>query len=244
MSGVNGAGTAAERLASVKHLVDESSRSAGRQPNDVRVLAVSKTHGATAIAAMYEAGQRAFGENYAQEFVAKCDDPKLASLPGLTWHFIGHLQSNKVRDVALRAHALHSLDRLSLLDALEKHRPPALPKLEVFLQLEVDAQDENKHGATAEVAARLAERLARSDRLHWVGFMGMGPADADDERLRVLYERFVQQGKSLWKAHHPDAATLSPAFSLGMSGDLGPAIAAGSTLVRVGTALFGARGQR
>jgi pyridoxal phosphate enzyme (YggS family) len=238
------ASLAKERLLSVLADIAHAAALHGRAPSDVTLLAVSKGHPLEALSKMYSLGLRDFGENYAQECIAKSEGAPWST--DVRWHFIGHLQTNKVKALLPSLSVLHSLDRESLLDALEKNAPLAKQRVKIFVQLEVDPADENKHGANDTVAASLCERLGRRSGhadfpFEWVGFMGMGPADASPARLSELYATFVKKAHRLWNAHHPNATNSAPQLSLGMSSDLAEAIAAGSTLVRIGTALFGPR---
>lgn len=245
-----------ERLAKVQANLAEAVSLGHRNLADVNLLAVSKGQPLEALSALYVLGVRDFGENYVQECIAKAAEAPWSQ--NVHWHFIGHLQTNKVKVLLPCLSALHSLDRESLLDALEKHAAKAQRRIQVFVQLEVDPTDENKHGANDAEAEALCVRLARhhgegKSPYDWVGFMGMGPADAPSETLRALYAAFVQKAQRLWHAHHAQehtraqtraqtqAHSVGPQLSLGMSGDLTEAIAAGSTLVRIGTALFGPR---
>ena len=205
-----------------------------RRADSVRLLAISKTHPAAAVRAAYATGQRAFGENRVQELVGKAAE--LADLVDLQWHLIGSLQTNKVRELlhVPGLALLHSLDRERLADELQRELQRAGRSLDVLLQVHATGEA-TKHGCElAEVPALLAHVQAKCPALRVLGLMAMGPLAADPapvfaavaalrDRLRVL------SGLPL------------PTLSLGMSGDLDAAVAAGSTLVRIGTAVFGAR---
>ncbi|MEG2806337.1 YggS family pyridoxal phosphate-dependent enzyme [Stenotrophomonas sp.] len=199
---------------------------------DPRLLAVSKTQPAEAVAALAAQGQRAFGENYVQEAL-----PKIAALAGLglEWHLIGHLQSNKAELAARHFHWVQSVDRPKLVAALGAHRPAGEPPLNVLIQVNIDDED-SKHGCHPEAIAPLAAAIAAEPRLCLRGLMAIPapwPEPARRARalaaMRGLFERLA--------ARHPQADTLS----MGMSADYPEAIAQGATLVRIGTALFGAR---
>lgn len=245
--GTHALGLAAQRLARVRSDIERAAAECGRAARDVSLLAVSKGHPLGALSEMVSLGVRDFGENYVQECVSKAKEAPWSAL--VHWHFIGHLQTNKVKALLPYVSHLHSLDRLSLLDALEKHAALAKHRVALFVQLEVDPSDANKHGADFASAEALCARLGAKQGsaafpYDWVGFMGVGPAETSPEELARLYEDFAARARRLWKAHHPGAGGTSgraPEFSLGMSSDLAEAIAAGSTLVRVGTALFGPR---
>ena len=198
----------------------------------VRLLAVSKKKPVAAVEALARDGQRAFGENYVQEGVAKAT--ALAGL-GLEWHLIGPLQSNKCRDVALHFDWLQSLDRAKLVEPLARARPPARGPLNVLVQVNVDDESSKSGCAPPEVAA-LAAAVAAQPALKLRGLMAI-PAPHEDRALRR--EAFARM-RGLFdalKSQHPDIDTLS----MGMSDDFELAIAEGATMVRVGTALFGPR---
>ena len=221
----------AENFRQIGARIDVAARRAGYA---VRLLAVSKTQPAEAIANLAAFGQRAFGENYVQEALAK-----RAALAGLDieWHLIGPLQSNKARDVALHFDWLHSLDRIKLVAALGRHRPAAAAPLQTLIQVNID-DETSKSGCAPDEVDALAAAVATTAGLRLRGLMAI-PAPADlvrrrdaFARMRVLYERL--------RAAHAQVDTLS----MGMSDDFELAISEGSTLVRVGSALFGARAAR
>lgn len=197
-----------------------------------RLLAVSKMQAATAVAELARAGQRAFGENYVQEALAK----QLA-LQGLDleWHLIGHLQSNKAGDAAAAFDWVQSVDRAKLVAALARQRPPGRAPLNVLLQVNID-DEASKHGCAPEAIDALAERVAAEPTLRLRGLMAIPaphPAQAMRRaafrRMRALFEQLRER--------HGAVDTLS----MGMSDDIELAVAEGATMVRVGTALFGAR---
>jgi len=197
-----------------------------------RLLAVSKTQPAEAVAQLAAQGQRAFGENYVQEAVAKID--ALAAL-GLEWHLIGHLQSNKADLAAQRFDWVQSVDRAKLVKALAAHRPAALPPLNVLVQVNIDDED-SKHGCSPDAVPALAAAIAAEPRLCLRGLMAIPAPWPDAARRAQAFQRMHALFSDL-AAGHPQVDTLS----MGMSGDYPEAIAHGATMVRVGTALFGAR---
>lgn len=206
---------------------------AHRSADACQLLAVSKTFPADAVRACYATGQRAFGENYVQELVEKA--ATLADLPALEWHFIGPLQSNKSRLVAETAHWVHTVDRLKIAQRLSDQRPAHLPALNVCVQVNVSGEA-SKSGCSPTEAIALAQAVAALPRLRLRGLMAIPEAAADKQALqqqfavlRELQAQLVASGLPL------------DTLSMGMSADLEAAIAAGSTMVRVGTALFGAR---
>ena len=210
----------------------QACEAAGRDPASVRLLAVSKTFAAQAVAQAHAAGQCDFGENYIQEGVEKIQ--ALAHLP-LVWHCIGPIQSNKTRLVAEHFDWVHSVDRLKIAQRLSEQRPAARGPLQVCMQVNVDGGP-TKAGVPPEQAAELARQIASLPGLRLRGIMSI-PEPAPDfasalavhQRSLALYEALNTQGFGL------------DTLSLGMSADLEAAIQAGSTMVRVGSAIFGAR---
>ena len=200
-----------------------------------RLLAVSKTQPASAVAALAAQGQRAFGENYVQEAVAKIIE--LAPL-GLEWHLIGHLQSNKAELVARHFDWVQSVDRPKLVTALSAHRPADLAPLNVLIQVNID-DEASKHGCTPEDVATLAQQVAASPGLRLRGLMAIPAAQPEASLVAPAFDRMAALFTAL-KATHPDIDTLS----MGMSADYPVALAHGATMVRIGSALFGARPPR
>ena len=196
------------------------------------LLAVSKTKPADAIRALAVLGQRAFGENYVQEALAK--QRELADL-ALEWHLIGPLQSNKCREVALHFDWLQSLDRAKLVEPLNRFRAPGLAPLNVLIQVNIDAEA-SKAGCAPAAVERLAQQVAAAPRLRLRGLMAIPQPAPGALPRRDAFER-MQALFAQTKSTFPQMDTLS----MGMSDDFELAIAAGATLVRIGTALFGAR---
>jgi pyridoxal phosphate enzyme (YggS family) len=230
-----GAAAIAQNLAAVRARLAAACRAANRPADAVELLAVSKTHPAAAVRAAHAAGQRAFGENRVQELAAKANE--LADVPDLRWHLIGSLQTNKVSEL-LRVPGLalvHSLDRARLADELQRELARAGRRLDVLLQ--IHATDEpTKHGcAVADAPALLAHVIATCPALAVVGLMAMGPLAGDS---LAVFRRVLALRDEL-RAQFPLPLALA---SFGMSDDLEAGVAAGSTLVRIGTAVFGARG--
>jgi pyridoxal phosphate enzyme (YggS family) len=224
----------ARRLADIRERMAAAARRAGRDPAAVRLVAVSKSVGLEALREAVAAGQRLFGENYLQE--AK---DKIAALgPEVEWHFIGHLQSNKAKAAVGRFALIHSLDRLSLAEALETAAARQNRVQEVLVQVKLGGEA-GKSGVAPEAAADLLRELTRFPHLRVVGLMTLPPFLPDPEAvrpyfraLRELRDRLVAQGR---------ADTGLPELSMGMSGDFEVAVEEGATLIRVGTALFGPR---
>lgn len=210
--------------------IEAAGRAAGR--HDTRLLAVSKTKPAAAVRALASQGQRAFGENYVQEALAK--QAELAGLD-LEWHLIGPLQSNKCREVAQHFDWLQSLDRAKLVTMLARERPPERGPLNVLIQVNID-DEASKAGCAPTAVAALADLVVAEPALRLRGLMAIPQPLAELEQRRVAFERMRRLFEAV-RARHPGVDTLS----MGMSDDFELAIASGATMVRIGTALFGAR---
>ena len=224
--------TIADRLIGTKSRIAAAERAAGRPAGSVTLIAVSKTFNAEAVRACAAAGQRAFGENYVQEALEK-----IATLQalGLQWHFIGPLQSNKTRPIAENFEWVHSVERERIALRLDAARPAALPPLNICIQVNVSGETSKSGVAPHEVAA-LAQAIRCLTRLRLRGLMAIPEPTVDTAlrrrrfaMLRELQTALIAQGHAL------------DTLSMGMSGDLEEAIAEGATVVRVGTAIFGAR---
>lgn len=232
MADSNPTPTPAGRLAQVRERIAAACRRYGRDPAGVRLLAVSKGQPLAALQAMAAAGQRRFGESYVQEAVAK-----IARLdcPGCEWHFIGPLQSNKTALVAENFDWVHSIDRAKIATALSRHRALDAPPLQVCLQANISGEASKSGTALAELPG-LAAQVAQLPGLCLRGLMAIPRPTEDFEAQRAAFRQLREAWEELRRRGH-DLDTLS----MGMSGDLEAAIAEGSTLVRVGTALFGPR---
>ncbi|MBK1681932.1 YggS family pyridoxal phosphate-dependent enzyme [Rhodocyclus tenuis] len=226
----------AANLQAVRARIDAAARAAGRAPESVALLAVSKTWPATCVLDAAARGQRAFGENYLQEGLDKIASLAATESPGgLEWHFIGPLQSNKTRPVAENFAWVHSVDRLKIAERLSAQRPAGLPPLSVCLQVNVSGEA-SKSGVAPDDVSELARQIAALPQLRLRGLMAI-PAPSDDpatqrapfRELRLLFERLRADGLPL------------DTLSMGMSHDLEAAVAEGATLVRIGTAIFGDR---
>jgi len=224
--------TISANLHAVHERIAAACKAVGRAPQEVALLSVSKTWPASDVREAASCGQKAFGENYVQEGVEK-----IAALadPTLEWHFIGPLQSNKTRPVAEHFDWVHTIDRLKIAERLSAQRPEHLPPLQVCIQVNVSGEA-SKSGVVPNEAAVLAQAVAQLPRLQLRGLMAV-PEPTEDaatlERqfglLRDIQDELKQKGLPL------------DVLSMGMSHDLESAIAAGATMVRIGTAIFGAR---
>lgn len=224
----------ATALSKVQHRIAQSASENGRNPADITLLAVSKTKPEAMIRDAYAAGQQAFGENYLQDAL-----PKIAALAELDieWHYIGRIQSNKTRDIAENFSWVHGIDKLKHAERLSHQRPSTLPPLQCCIQVNLSGED-SKGGVLPDALPAFAQAIAELPQLQLRGLMTMpDPNTSATEQHQVfvdlasLKDELMQQGLPL------------DTLSIGMSGDLESAIAAGSTLVRIGTDIFGARAQ-
>lgn len=225
--------TIKQNLVNVRSHIDTIAQKCGRSPKEITLLAVSKTKPASDIEKAIEAGQTEFGENYAQEGVDKI--LFFANNADLTWHFIGPLQSNKTRLIAEHFDWCHTIDRLKIAQRLSEQRPSALPPLNVLIQINIS--DENsKSGIELTELDGLAAQISILPGIQLRGLMAIpAPENNYDKQVAVL-ERMNQAFKEL-QTQYPHIDTLS----MGMTNDMDAAITCGSTLVRIGTAIFGAR---
>jgi len=218
--------TLAGRLGALRASVDEACRAAGRPAGSVELLVVSKLQPLDAMREAYAAGVRAFGENYAQELRDK--SAALSDLPGIRWHAIGPLQTNKAKYVARAAHVFHALDRAEVAEELSRRRTGA--PLEIYLEVNLGGESSKGGVAPSEVAA-LAERVRALPGLQLVGLMAMPPLGPDPEESRPYFRMLAELAR----------AQGLQGLSMGTTHDYRVAIAEGATVVRVGTALFGER---
>ena len=223
----------AENLARVRQRITDAARNAGRDPGAVTLIAVSKTRPAVDVVAALSAGQTHFGENYVQEAVDKIREVKrLAPHASPVWHYIGAIQTNKTRDLAANFHWVHTISREKVARRLNTQRPDG-ERLNVCLQVNVDG-DPNKAGIPPEEAAGLLTACAGFERLALRGLMTILDPRTDPvagyHHLRACFEDLAQKAPAGWDT-----------LSMGMSADYPAAIAAGATLVRVGSAIFGPR---
>ena len=227
-------GSIASNLQHVRQRIAEACATAGRSAGSVQLLAVSKTQPAVAVREAHAAGQLAFGENYVQEALAKIE--ALADLRGgLQWHLIGPLQGNKTRTVAEHFDWVHSVDRLKIAQRLSAQRPAGLPPLQLCLQVNISGEASKAGLAPAEVAG-VAQAVASLPRVLLRGLMAIPEPAAGFDAQRRPHRALCE----LLAALRAQGLALDT-LSMGMSADLEAAVAEGATLVRVGTALFGAR---
>ncbi|AWL12875.1 UPF0001 protein [Saliniradius amylolyticus] len=224
--------TIASRLENIRSRIACNLQQAGRDSNFITLLAVSKTKPVSDIQQAYAAGQRQFGENYAQEAVEKIQ--LLSHLEDIQWHFIGPLQSNKTRIVAENFDWVQSVEREKIARRLNDQRPAEKAPLQVLLQVNI-SDEASKSGLTPDGVLELADKVAAMDNLVLRGLMTI-PAKQDQAALEQDFARMYALYERL-KHEYPQVDTLS----MGMSGDMEEAIKAGSTMVRLGSAIFGAR---
>ena len=224
--------TIASTLQAVNARIAKAAKNTGRQPDEIMLLAASKTNPAEQVKEAWFAGQAIFGENYLQEALKKIH--ALSDLP-IEWHFIGPIQSNKTRRIAENFAWVHSVDRKKIAERLSRDRPETLPPLQVCLQVNVSGED-TKSGVSPKFAADLATHVAGLPRLKLRGLMAVPELTtatalqrSQFHMLRVMYDQLRQDGFDL------------DTLSMGMSEDMDIAIAEGATIVRVGTAIFGPR---
>ena len=240
-------GDVAASLGRVRADIERFAARHGRDAGSVTLLAVSKTKPVAAIAAAIAAGQRAFGENYVDEAIGKIDalgrraathDPAAGDAP-IEWHFVGSIQSRRCAAIAERFDWAHGVDREKVARRLSERRPEGMAPLDICLQLDIDGED-SKGGVRPDGLEALAERCAELPGLRLRGLMAIpAPRDTLDAQRRAFAE-VRERFEALRARGHADMDTLS----MGMSGDLEAAIAEGATIVRVGTAVFGARAPR
>ncbi|WP_269520838.1 YggS family pyridoxal phosphate-dependent enzyme [Alteromonas sp. BMJM2] len=226
--------TIAERINSALEGITQAATSVHRPPNSVKLLAVSKTKPVSDIVEAYEAGQRMFAENYVQEGIEKVQE--LEHLTDIEWHMIGPIQSNKTKVVAEHFHWVQSVDREKIARRLNDQRPDNLPALNVCIQLNIDDED-SKSGVKPNELDDLIQFIESQEKLCLRGIMAIPKANPSEEeqhhtlgKLKELYD------------HYHKSLTNFDTLSVGMSSDMNAAIKNGSTMVRIGTAIFGKRG--
>lgn len=228
--------TLRERWEQVLTRIDEACRKAGRDPGSVHLVAVSKMRSIEEIQALHALGQTRFGENYAQEFLEKCARLDRAALhPAPEWHFIGAMQSNKTRAIAEHADWVHSVDRLKIAERLSAQRPGHLPPLNLCLQVDISLEA-GKAGVAETGLFRLAESVVKLPRVRLRGLMTLPAPVSDPQEQRRPFARLHGLLEQLNASGH-----RLDTLSMGMSDDLEAAVLEGSTLVRIGTAIFGPR---
>lgn len=221
-----------DQLERVRSRIEDACREVGRAPESVRLLAVSKTHPASAVLRLHESGQLAFGESYVDEAVTKITE--LADL-GLEWHYIGPIQSNKTRIIAEHFDWVQGVDRAKIIRRLADQRADDRAPLNILIQVNIDDEPQ-KAGCRPDEISQLADLIAERSTLRLRGLMAIPAPRQDIAAQKAVFDQLHSLYRDL-QSKYPEVDTLSA----GMSADLEAAIAAGSTMVRVGTALFGPR---
>ena len=219
-----------DRLRTVQAQLSAAATACGRAPSSVALLAVSKRQSVDAIRALVTAGQRAFGENYLQEALPKIDALEGS---GLEWHFIGRIQRNKTRDIAVRFDWVHTIDRLEIAERLSRQRPPERAPLQCLIEVNVSGEA-SKGGVAPDALPTLAAAVKSLPGLRLRGLMALPAPEEDVAAQRAAFRSLREALEAL---RDPALDTLS----MGTSADFPAAIAEGATMVRIGTALFGAR---
>lgn len=225
-----------ERIAQAQEALAEAAQRAGRAPEDVTLVAVSKLHPGSDIRALAESGQVDFGENYVQEALGKQEE--LADL-NVNWHFIGGLQSNKAKFVSGKFALVHSVDSRKLAQALHKKASELGVVQDILLQVNI-AEEVQKSGITVDILPKLADEVMEMGGIRLVGLMTLPPFFDEPERARPVFAKLRELKDSL----ESQLGTKLPHLSMGMTGDFVPAVEEGATLVRIGTRIFGARAPR
>lgn len=230
----------AENLQAVEATIGAACAAGGRARNEVNLLAVSKTFPAEAVVEAMAAGQRAFGENYLQEAVDKMAEvarlqPAMLPDRAVEWHFIGPIQSNKTRPIATHFQWVHTVERLKIAQRLSEQRPDELGPLDICLQVNISGEA-SKSGASEAELPELARQVAALPKLRLRGLMAIPEATKDEAQQRAAFARL----RTLFESLRADGLALDT-LSMGMSGDLAAAVAEGATIVRIGSAIFGAR---
>jgi len=221
-----------DHLRQVRDRVKKAAVAAGRAADEITIVAVSKKHPVTAIQAAYSAGQRDFGENFVQEAAPKIES---LALPDLRWHFIGHIQANKTKDIARLFDWVHTVDRLKIANRLNEQRPHYAAPLNICIQVNL-AEEPQKSGVAADEVGELVGAVRNLSRLRLRGLMTMPPVDATADTIEAVFLELAGIKRSL-VAQGFELDTLS----MGMSADLEMAVTCGSTMIRIGTAIFGPR---
>lgn len=224
----------AANIAETRRRIAAVCRSCGRNPAEVRLVAVSKKKPAADIEAAFAAGQALFGESYVQEFVAKSDEVKAAA----EWHFIGALQSNKVKYLRGKVAMIHSVDRFALAEEIDRQWGKEDSCVDILIQVNL-GEETSKSGTTASDLITLVREIARLQHVRIKGLMALPPWEADLEEVRPYFRQLRELATQIDTLKLPNVSMQE--LSMGMSHDYEVAIEEGATLIRVGTAIFGAR---
>ena len=221
-----------ENLATVRERVAATVKKAGRDPQSVKLIAVSKTFPAEAVQSAYDVGQRLFGENKVQDLALK----NVALAKDIEWHMIGHLQSNKAKLAVENADYIHAVDSVKLLKRIDRLAGELERSPKVFLEINISGE-ESKFGADTELVKELAQAATQCENITVAGLMTMAPFGVPEDELRLIFSSLRKLRDSLQTEFNLDL----PELSMGMSGDFEIAIDEGATMIRVGTSIFGKR---
>ena len=235
---MNGISGIKENIALVREQIAAAAKRAGRDPSGIRLVAVSKTKPAEAIYEAYKEGLTAFGENYAQELNAKMNSELLSGLDNIEWHMIGHIQTNKIRSLIGKTSLIHSLDSIRLAEAIQKQAEKSTIIVDALLEINV-ANEKNKYGFSMNEAQKALESIAALGNIRVLGLMTSAPYTDNPESNRMYFRQLNEF--FLDNRHKKIDNTHMYTLSMGMSGDYEIAIEEGSTLLRIGTRLFGSR---
>ncbi len=224
----------AENIAQIRKRIDQACLRSGRNPAEVRLIAVSKVKPAELVDQAYAAGQQLFGENYVQEF---CDKTEQVMVP-VTWHFIGALQTNKVKYLRGKVEMIHSVDRLALAQEINKQWAKIGKLVDILIQVNV-GDESRKAGCSPNELVQLAKDISKLENIRVKGLMCLPPFSDDPEEVRPWFRQLRQLKDELAAYNLPKIEMAE--LSMGMSGDFEAAVEEGATLVRVGTAIFGDR---
>lgn len=216
--------------------IDAACKRSGRDKGEVKLIAVSKTKPFEQLLAAYNAGERVFGENKVQEICAKYE--RIDEMPGAVFHMIGHLQTNKVRQVIDKVAMIHSVDSLHLAETIDREAAKAGIRMDILIEVNVAGED-SKFGIACDETEKLVRECAKLDNVHVCGLMTIAPFVEDSEQNRQVFKNLKQLCVDL-KAKNIDNTDMD-VLSMGMTGDYQVAIEEGATMIRVGTGIFGAR---
>ena len=227
-----------DNLAVVKNQIAAAAERSGRDPASIKIIAVSKTKPIGAIYEAYNEGLTAFGENYAQELDEKMNSELLSGLPGIEWHMIGHVQTNKVKTLVGKTTLIHSLDSLRLAEAIQKQAEKVSATVDALIEINI-AKEENKYGFYAEEAHKAVEEIAAYKNIKLLGLMASAPQVDIPESNRTYFRSINELYLDIRKKSIDN--THIHVLSMGMSGDFEIAVEEGSTMLRIGTRIFGGR---
>jgi pyridoxal phosphate enzyme (YggS family) len=232
------AATIRENIKRVREQIEKASRHAGRDPSEIKLVAVSKTKPAEAVYEAYLEGLTAFGENYAQELNAKRNGEPLSSLTDIEWHMIGHIQTNKAKSLVGATALIHSLDSVRLAVEIQKQAEKASVAVDALIEVNI-AKEANKFGFFAEETPGAIERIAALKNIRILGLMTSAPLTDDPEHNRMYFRQLNELYIDI--RHKRIDNTRMKILSMGMSGDFEVAVEEGSTMLRIGTKIFGGR---